>query len=125
MITAFQYISIDLRKGLYFDGRRSLSREYSLSNCYRCLDRLRVKCDFIYYCSMAESLRSMEPPEDEASSKSQLKIPGPFGRPKIDNNRVFFLHCPPENLPHTTAEVTEAIQRIVVWLGSQRLAERR
>jgi pyroglutamyl-peptidase len=94
---------------------------------YTSMDAGHYLCDFIYYCSMAEAQRATEPSEsEEETNKNQIKIPGPFGpnRHPEANNRVFFLHCPPQNLPYSTEEVTEAIRRIVIWLGSQRLPER-
>ncbi|KAH9937988.1 peptidase C15 pyroglutamyl peptidase I-like protein [Amylocystis lapponica] len=58
-------------------------------------------CDFIYYCSLAQSLAAQE-------KYSQSK-PTP----------VFFLHLPPVDEPMNTEQVTEGIKRIVEWVGGQ------
>lgn len=64
-------------------------------------DAGRYLCDFIYYCSLAESRRSLyhNPPDN-----------------KNDTPQVLFLHCCPVGQPFTTEEVTEGIKRIVVWV---------
>ncbi len=70
------------------------------------MDAGHYLCDFIYYCSLAEVKRASKPYE------------------KRQNTQVLFLHCPPVDQPLGTAEVTDAIKRIVVW-GVQRVAASR
>ncbi|KAG6855843.1 hypothetical protein H0H87_010123 [Tephrocybe sp. NHM501043] len=62
------------------------------------MDAGHYLCDFIYYCSLAEAKRNAN--YNERQGKSQ----------------VLFLHCPPINQPHTTAEVTEVVRRIICWV---------
>ncbi|KAL0956037.1 hypothetical protein HGRIS_002209 [Hohenbuehelia grisea] len=60
-------------------------------------DPERYLCDFIYYCSLAESARNALP-----MRKKTL---------------VQFLHIPPINQPLATKDVTEAIKRSIVWIA--------
>ena len=62
------------------------------------MDAGHYLCDFIYFCSLAESKRTAKPYE------------------KRRNTQVLFLHCPPVGQPLGTEEVTDAIKRIVVWI---------
>ncbi|KAF9227431.1 peptidase C15, pyroglutamyl peptidase I-like protein [Gyrodon lividus] len=64
---------------------------------YSSLDAGHYLCDFIYYCSLAESRRST-PKTDKPTTK------------------VLFLHCPPVDQPLGTEEVTEAIKKSIIWL---------
>ncbi|KAF9461330.1 hypothetical protein BDZ94DRAFT_1283562 [Collybia nuda] len=68
---------------------------------YTSMDAGHYLCDFIYYCSLAEARRTAKPYE------------------KRRNTQVLFLHCPPVNQPLSTAEVTDAIKRIIVWIFNQ------
>ncbi|KDR69339.1 hypothetical protein GALMADRAFT_41112, partial [Galerina marginata CBS 339.88] len=68
---------------------------------YTSMDAGHYLCDFIYYCSLAEVKRSSKPYEKRRSTQ------------------VLFLHCPPVGQPLGTEEVTDAIQRIVVWVCSE------
>ena len=65
------------------------------------MDAGHYLCDFIYYCSLAKVRRSSKPYE------------------KRQNTQVLFLHCPPVDQPLSTAEVTDAIKRIAVWVCSE------
>ncbi|KAF8070233.1 hypothetical protein FPV67DRAFT_1486703 [Lyophyllum atratum] len=72
-------------------------KQSGIEQIYTSMDAGHYICDFIYYCSLAEAKRNANPYE------------------KRRNTQVLFLHCPPINQPLSTEEVTEAIQRIVVW----------
>jgi len=63
----------------------------------------RYLCDFIYYCSLAES---------ERSSASE-------GAGKGKKTPVLFLHCPPVDMPLSSDDVAHAIEVIVKWCLSQ------
>ncbi|KAL4078709.1 hypothetical protein V8B97DRAFT_1932984 [Scleroderma yunnanense] len=63
------------------------------------MDAGHYLCDFIYYCSLAESERSSAK-NDESIRASQ----------------VIFLHCPPLNLPPSTEEVTNIIKESITCL---------
>lgn len=65
---------------------------------YTSMDAGHYLCDFLYYCSLAESKRSTK--NDKSTPASQ----------------VLFLHCPPVGLPLSTEEVTEAIRKSIMWL---------
>ncbi|KAG5643598.1 hypothetical protein DXG03_000606 [Asterophora parasitica] len=69
-----------------------------IEQIYTSMDAGHYLCDFIYYCSLAESKRSANPYE------------------RRRNTQVLFLHCPPADQPLSTEEVTEAIRRIIVWV---------
>lgn len=58
-------------------------------------------CDFLYYCSLAESKRTW--------TKNDKSVPA---------SQVIFLHCPPVDLPLSTEEVTDAIKKSITWLCS-------
>jgi len=59
----------------------------------------RFLCDFIYYCSLAESRRSRLP----ASSR---------------HAKVLFMHVPPVNQPYTVEEMSSAVEEVVWWIAS-------
>ncbi len=63
------------------------------------MDAGHYLCDFIYYCSLAEVMRSVKPYEEKRW------IP-----------QVLFLHCPPVGQPLTTEDVTNAIKKIIGWV---------
>ncbi|KAH7888771.1 hypothetical protein F5I97DRAFT_1855418 [Phlebopus sp. FC_14] len=69
-----------------------------IEQIYSSLDAGHYLCDFIYYCSLAESKRA----------KSD----------KSTSSRVLFLHCPPVDQPLSTEEVTDAIKKLIIWLCS-------
>ncbi|KAE9398260.1 peptidase C15, pyroglutamyl peptidase I-like protein [Gymnopus androsaceus JB14] len=75
-----------------------------LEETYSSTDAGHYLCDFIYYCSLAESKRNGKPYE------------------KDRNTPVLFMHCPPVGEPLTTEEVTEAIRRTICWVCTE-LAE--
>ena len=54
--------------------------------------------DFTYYCSLAES-RRMSLRHDKGLQ-----------------TKVLFMHCCPVGQPFATEEVTEAIQKIILWV---------
>ncbi|KDQ57541.1 hypothetical protein JAAARDRAFT_69654 [Jaapia argillacea MUCL 33604] len=69
---------------------------------YTSMDAGHYLCDFIYYCSLAESRRT---------SCRQDK------HEKGRGSQVLFLHCPPVHQPLSTQEVTEALKSIIVWVA--------
>ncbi|KAG6813317.1 hypothetical protein H0H92_012130 [Tricholoma furcatifolium] len=73
-------------------------KQSGIEQIYTSMDAGHYLCDFIYYCSLAEAKRTTNPYE------------------RRRNNQVLFLHCPPVNQPLGTAEVTEAIERIIRWV---------
>lgn len=92
------YTEIDLT-ALVHDLKRQ-----GVEQIYTSMDAGHYLCDFIYYCSLAESRRS-------AYEK---------GRGYYEKGRrtqVLFMHCPPVNLPLSTMEVTDAIRRIIMRLA--------
>ncbi|KAG5637978.1 hypothetical protein H0H81_002339 [Sphagnurus paluster] len=70
-----------------------------IEQIYTSMDAGHYLCDFIYYCSLAEAKRNTNPYDERRR-----------------NTQVLFLHIPPVNQPLSTEEVTEAIQRIIVWV---------
>ncbi|KAG6862203.1 hypothetical protein C0995_002133 [Termitomyces sp. Mi166 len=73
-------------------------KQSGIEQIYTSMDAGHYLCDFIYFCSLAEAKRTANPYE------------------RRRNSQVLFLHCPPVNQPLSTEEVTEAIQRIIVWV---------
>jgi pyroglutamyl-peptidase len=71
---------------------------------YTSMDAGHYLCDFIYYCSLAESRRS-------AYEKGRA-----FAYEK-GGTQVLFMHCPPVNQPLGTEQVTEAIRRIITLVA--------
>ncbi|KAL4074003.1 hypothetical protein V8B97DRAFT_1274953 [Scleroderma yunnanense] len=76
-------------------------KKSGVEQIYTSMDAGHYLCDFLYYCSLAESKRS--------SSKNDKSIP---------TSQVIFLHCPPVDLPLSTEEVTDAIKKSIAWLCS-------
>ncbi|KAG9316535.1 hypothetical protein JVU11DRAFT_2585 [Chiua virens] len=74
-------------------------KKVGVEQVYSSLDAGHYLCDFIYYCSLAES-RRFTPKTDK-----------PF-------TKVLFIHCPPVDQPLSTEEVTEAIRKTIIWLCS-------
>ncbi|THV07606.1 peptidase C15, pyroglutamyl peptidase I-like protein [Dendrothele bispora CBS 962.96] len=91
------FTDIDVSR-LVLDLKRS-----GIEQIYTSMDAGHYLSDFVYYCSLAESKRNRKPYERGTT-------------------QVLFLHCPPVAQPLTTEEVTDAIQRIVVWVCGE-LAE--
>ncbi|KAK7035246.1 hypothetical protein VNI00_012013 [Paramarasmius palmivorus] len=79
-------------------------RESGIDQVYSSMDAGHYLCDFMYYCSLAESKRNGKPYE------------------KDRNTQVLFVHVPPVGLPLTTEQCTEAVRRIIQWVGGE-LAE--
>uniref|UniRef100_A0A0W0EYP6 Uncharacterized protein n=1 Tax=Moniliophthora roreri TaxID=221103 RepID=A0A0W0EYP6_MONRR len=79
-------------------------RESGIEQIYSSMDAGHYLCDFMYYCSLAESKRNGKPYE------------------KDRNTQVLFVHVPPVGLPLTTEQCTEAIRRIIQWVCGE-LAE--
>ncbi|KAG6868920.1 hypothetical protein C0993_007694 [Termitomyces sp. T159_Od127] len=73
-------------------------KQSGIEQIYTSMDAGHYLCDFIYFCSLAEAKRTANPYE------------------RRRNSQVLFLHCPPVNQPLSTEEVTEAIQRIIIWV---------
>lgn len=72
-------------------------KKVGVEQIYSSLDAGHYLCDFIYYCSLAESKRAS-------------------GKADKSTTKVIFLHCPPVDQPLSTEEVTEAIKKSVIWL---------
>ncbi|KXN90907.1 hypothetical protein AN958_02689 [Leucoagaricus sp. SymC.cos] len=73
----------------------------ALQTIYSSMDGGHFVGDFLYYCSLAESKRSVNPYE------------------KRRNTQVLFLHCAPVGHPLQSEEVTDAIKRIVLWVCNE------
>ncbi|KIK67010.1 hypothetical protein GYMLUDRAFT_844716 [Collybiopsis luxurians FD-317 M1] len=86
------YTDIDVSR-LVYDLRKS-----GIEQIYSSMDAGHYLCDFMYYCSLAESKRNGKPYE------------------KDRNTQVLFVHCPPVDQPLSTEEVTEALRRIISWV---------
>ncbi|KAI0054964.1 peptidase C15, pyroglutamyl peptidase I-like protein [Artomyces pyxidatus] len=69
-----------------------------VESIYSSMDAGHYVCDFTYYCSLAEARRT------------SLK------HDKGKHTKVLFMHCPPIDQPFSTEEVTDAIQKIVMWV---------
>ncbi|KAH9929540.1 peptidase C15 pyroglutamyl peptidase I-like protein [Epithele typhae] len=80
-------------------------KENGIDQVYSSMDAGHYLCDFIFYCSMAESKRSMAPQEKFKERSTPTK-----------STPVLFMHCPPVDQPLSTEQVTEAIQKIVLWV---------
>jgi pyroglutamyl-peptidase len=65
---------------------------------YSSMDAGHCVSDYTYYCSMAES-RRVSPRHDKGVQ-----------------TKVLFMHCCPVGQPFGTEDVTEAIQKIVLWV---------
>ncbi|KAI0743936.1 peptidase C15 pyroglutamyl peptidase I-like protein [Daedaleopsis nitida] len=80
-------------------------KESGIDHVYSSMDAGHYLCDFIFYCSLAEAKRGMAPIE---KFKDRATPPKP--------TPVLFMHCPPVEQPLTTEQVTDAIQRIILWI---------
>jgi len=65
---------------------------------YSSMDAGHCVSDFTYYCSLAESRRTS------------------LRHDKGSQTKVLFMHCCPVGQPFGTEEVTEAIQKIILWV---------
>lgn len=65
---------------------------------YSSMDAGHCVSDYTYYCSMAES-RRVSPRHDKGVQ-----------------TRVLFMHCCPVGQPFATEDVTQAIQKIILWV---------
>ena len=72
------------------------------------MDAGHYLCDFIFYCSLAEAKKGISP-QDKFKDRIPPLRPTP----------VLFMHCPPVDQPLSTEKVTDAIQRIVLWVCSR------
>ncbi|KAI0368278.1 peptidase C15 pyroglutamyl peptidase I-like protein [Pilatotrama ljubarskyi] len=72
---------------------------------YSSMDAGHYLCDYMFYCSLAEARRNVTPQE-----KFKERSTPPKSTP------VLFMHCPPVDQPLSTEQVTDAIQRIVLWV---------
>ncbi|KAJ7594794.1 hypothetical protein C8J56DRAFT_927690 [Mycena floridula] len=91
------YTDIDLT-ALVHDLKRQ-----GVEQIYTSMDAGHYLCDFIYYCSLAESRRSAY---EKGRAYSYEK-----------GSTVLFMQCPPVGLPLSTTEVTDAIRRIIIRLA--------
>ncbi|KAF8274401.1 hypothetical protein EI94DRAFT_1768662 [Lactarius quietus] len=73
-------------------------KEQGVEQLYSSMDAGHCVSDFTYYCSLAES-RRMSLRHDKGSQ-----------------TKVLFMHCCPVGQPFSTEEVTEAIQKIILWV---------
>ncbi|KAH8116625.1 peptidase C15, pyroglutamyl peptidase I-like protein [Phellopilus nigrolimitatus] len=87
----------ELRTGVDVDAVVASLRASGFEHVEPSANAGRYLCDFIYYCSLAEAQR-------DAHGK---------------RTRVLFVHCPPVGEPLTTADVTDALRRIVVTVCAQ------
>lgn len=69
------------------------------------MDAGHFLCDFIFYCSLAEARRGILPAEKFKERSSPIRA-----------TPVLFMHCPPVDQPLSTEQVTDAIQRIVLYV---------
>ncbi|TFY60526.1 hypothetical protein EVG20_g7387 [Dentipellis fragilis] len=72
-------------------------KHLGIEHVYSSLDAGHYVCDFTYYCSLAEAKRT-------ATKHDKGK-----------HTKVLFMHCPPVDQPFSIAEVTEAVQKIIIW----------
>lgn len=92
-------------------------KETSIDQVYISMDAGHYLCDFIYYCSLAESKRLAKQVEVPPLNIKDKQAP-PKGIP------VLSMHCGPVNQPLSTPDVTEAIRKIVVWVCENHLVPR-
>ncbi|GBE80973.1 peptidase C15 pyroglutamyl peptidase I-like protein [Sparassis latifolia] len=91
--------SIDVAKLLHY------LKENGVEQVYSSMDAGHYLCDFMLYCSLAEAKRLAARQE-----KLQERTVPPKCTP------VLFMHCGPVDQPLSTAEVTEAIKKVVSWV---------
>jgi pyroglutamyl-peptidase len=65
----------------------------------------RYLCDFIYYCSLAESMRRSC---DRAGATSNLRGDG-----KATPSKVLFMHVPPTGRPYSVKDMTGAMVEVI------------
>ncbi|OJT11692.1 Pyroglutamyl-peptidase 1 [Trametes pubescens] len=80
-------------------------KENGIDQVYSSMDAGHFLCDYIFYCSLAEARRNITPQE-----KFKERSTPPKSTP------VLFMHCPPVEQPISTEQVTDAIQRIILWV---------
>ncbi|KAH9083410.1 hypothetical protein EDB83DRAFT_10927 [Lactarius deliciosus] len=73
-------------------------KEQGVEQLYSSMDAGHCVSDFTYYCSLAESRRML------------------LRHDKGSQTKVLFMHCCPVGQPFGTEEVTEAIQKIILWV---------
>lgn len=84
--------------------RASLLMSYlTLQQVYSSMDSGHYLCDYMFYCSLAESKRV-------AGKQEKDKATPPKSTP------ILAMHCGPVDQPLSTPEVTEAIKKIVIWV---------
>ncbi|KAI0949508.1 hypothetical protein AcW1_009099 [Taiwanofungus camphoratus] len=83
-------------------------KENGIEQVYSSMDAGHYLCDFMFYCSLAEAKRI-------ASRQEKFKERGT----PTKSTPVLFMHCPPVDQPLSTAEVTDAIKRVVLWVCSR------
>ena len=72
------------------------------------MDAGHFLCDFLFYASLAEAKRHATKLEKDKTRSTPPKM-----------TPVLFMHCPPVDQPLSTEKVTDAIQRIVLWVCSR------
>ncbi|KAM5531646.1 hypothetical protein V8D89_014698 [Ganoderma adspersum] len=80
-------------------------KENGIDQVYSSMDAGHYLCDFIFYCSLAEAKRGVAPQEKFKERNTPIK-----------STPVLFMHCPPVDQPLSTEQVTDAIQRVILWV---------
>ncbi|KAH9937725.1 peptidase C15 pyroglutamyl peptidase I-like protein [Amylocystis lapponica] len=80
-------------------------KESGTEQVYSSMDAGHFISDFMFYCSLAESKRMASRQEKFKERSTPSKC-----------TPVLFMHVPPVDQPLSTAEVTEAIRRVVIWV---------
>ncbi|KAI0689748.1 hypothetical protein BC835DRAFT_229128 [Cytidiella melzeri] len=93
------YTEIDVTKLINHLKRTGIDQVYSS------MDAGHYLCDFLFYCSLAEAKRNAGKLEQDKARSTPPKM-----------TPVLSMHCGPVGQPLGTAEVTEAIKQIIVWV---------
>jgi len=73
-------------------------KEQGVEQLYSSMDAGHCVSDFTYYCSLAESRRAS------------------LRHDKGSQTKVLFMHCSPVGQPFSTEDVSEVIQKIILWV---------
>ncbi|PCH43685.1 peptidase C15 pyroglutamyl peptidase I-like protein [Wolfiporia cocos MD-104 SS10] len=84
-------------------------KESGIEQIYSSMDAGHYICDFVFYCSLAESRRGTTRQDKFVEKRATPSKTTP----------VLFMHCPPVDQPFTTEEVTDAIKKVVLWVCSR------
>ncbi|KAI0690090.1 hypothetical protein BC835DRAFT_1407621 [Cytidiella melzeri] len=80
-------------------------KKTGIEQVYSSMDAGHYLCDFLFYCSLAEAKRNAGKLEKDKARSTPPKM-----------TPVLFMHCCPVGQPMETAEVTQAIKQIIVWV---------